>query len=790
MLYFKYSSHRILLLLLLISASIFVSAKLLVSPDNGKDYRDPDLSIEDRVEDLLSRMTLEEKVAQLQTVWAEREHMADANGLFDPDSFDTHFPHNIGQLARPNENSFAHTQPALSVEETVAFVNAAQHHAMENTRLGIPILMHEEALHGLMANDATSFPQAIALASSWDRDLVEQVYTIAGRETRVRGASLVLTPVLDVARDPRWGRVEETFGEDPYLVGEMGLASVRGFQGRERHIPRDRVASTLKHFVAHGEPEGGMNAGPGNFSERDLREIHMYPFKIGIREGRARAVMPAYNEIDGIPVHSDPWLLQEVLRDEWGFEGITVADYFAIRELNDRHRMARTLEEAAIYAIEAGVDMEMPDREVYHLLTGLVRQGLVSEDLIDRSVRRVLHLKFELGLFENPFADLEDALYLTGHPDHVSFAREVAEQSLTLLQNEGNLAPFTLSDHPVIAVIGPNADKTLLGSYSGVPNNYVTVLDGIRNYTGDHATILYAEGPKITQRDYAEGSDVPLPDPDEDRQRLRHAVETAAQADLVILALGGNEQTGREAWAPHHLGDRASLRLLGMQEDLVDAIAKLDVPAAAFIFGSRPLALGNVADNIPVVFQAWYLGQETGNAIANVLFGEVSPSGRLPVSMPRSVGHLPVFYNHKAIARRGYLFDDVSPLFPFGHGLSYTSFTYSEPVLSADSLKTGEPVEVSVQVKNEGNRTSHEVVQLYIANHYRSVTRPVRELKDFRKIYLEPGEEKNVTFTLTTDTFAFYNRDMILTHEPGESVVMIGPSSREGDLKKVLLHLL
>ena len=754
------------------------------------DYRDSSLAPEVRTEALLEQMTLEEKVAQLKTLWADVESLVDEHGDFHPDSFDVNIPHGIGQIARPSENPFAHTRPHLGPAETVEFINDVQRHAIEETRLGIPVLMHEEALHGLSAVDATSFPQAIALASSWDRELVEEVYRITAHETRARGGNLVLTPVLDVSRDARWGRVEETYGEDPYLVGEIGLASIYGFQGREDSIPRNRVASTVKHFAAHGQPEGGMNVGPANFSERDLREIHLYPFEVAIKEANVRSVMPAYNEIDGVPVHGDQWLMQDILREEWGFEGITVADYGAILQMHDRHHMAEDPEEAAILGIKAGVDSEMPDPQVYHLLTDLVENGRVDEYYIDRSVRPILHLKFELGLFEDPYADEQEAIELTGHPDHVEFAREVAEQSITMLQNENDLAPIDPEDFPTIAVIGPNADEELLGSYSGTPKTYSTVRDGIENYVGDDAEILFAEGPWITKPAFRGESDVELPDPENDQRRLQEAIETAEQADLVIMAIGGNEITGREAWATTHLGDRPDLTMLGLQEDLVSAVGEMDVPAVALMFGARPLDLRNVSENVDVIFQNWYLGQETGNAIANVLFGEVSPSGKLPITFPRSAGHIPSFYNHKPTARRGYIFEDHTPLFDFGYGLSYTTFEYGEPELSSSEMVMGDEITLSVEVTNTGDFPAREIAQLYISNQYRSVTRPVKELKGFENIKLEPGQSKEVTFLITTEDLAFYNIDMEFTAEPGEVKLLTGSSSHDEDLQRLTLTLI
>ncbi|MDG5766226.1 glycoside hydrolase family 3 N-terminal domain-containing protein [Balneolales bacterium ANBcel1] len=772
------------------SLFLFLLLPFIISATSGDvDYRDASLPPEVRTEALLELMTLEEKVAQVQTIWAQRERMADANGDFHPDSFDVHFPHSVGQLARPSENPFAHTRPHLGVRETVEWINDVQRHAMENTRLGIPILMHEESLHGLMAIDATSFPQAIALAGTWDRELVEEVYRIAASEIRARGANLALTPVLDVARDARWGRVEETYGEDPYLAAEMGLAAVFGFQGREERIPDDRVASVVKHFAAHGQPESGINAGPINISKRELREIHMEPFRVAIQKGRVRGVMPAYHEIDGVPTHGDIHLMQNILRDEWGFEGVTVADYGAIMQMHTMHRVANDREEAALMAMKAGVDSEMPDRQTYHLLTGLVKDGRLDESLIDRSVRRILHLKFELGLFEDPYADVDKALEITGHPDHIAFAREVAEQSMVLLQNRNDLAPLSVSDYPTIAVIGPNAADTLLGSYSGVPKTYYTVLDGITSYVGDHANVVYAQGPIITKPGHREDNEVFPPDPENDRKRLAEAISVAEKADLVILAIGGNELTGREAWAAHHPGDRPDLTLLGLQEDLVDAVGEMGVPSVALIFGARPLDLGNVAEKIDVVFQNWYLGQETGHAVANVLFGEVSPSAKLPISFPRTAGHIPAYYNYKPSARRVYLFDDVTPRYHFGYGLSYTTFEYGKPVLSDTLLADGGEVTLTIDVTNTGERSGAEIVQLYINQQYRSVTRPVKELRGFDKVYLEPGETAEVSFTITPEMFKFWNIDMEFTTEPGMVNVMVGSSSRNEDLQVTEMYL-
>ncbi len=753
-------------------------------------YKDPAQPIERRVENLLAQMTVEEKVAQLLCRWNSTRRMMDSTGRFLPDSAALLMPHGIGQIARPKEGYAGNGNfPGRTAAETVLYTNDIQRWLVEKTRLGIPAVMHEESLHGYVARDATSFPQAIGLASTWNPVLIERCFDVAGREARACGNHLVLAPVVDIVREPRWGRTEETYGEDAWLAGEIGLAAVYGFQGRGEKIDGDHVMATLKHMTGHGQPEGGSNIAPAPATKRVILEQFLPPFKKCIEQGRARNVMASYNEIDGVPSHNSTWLLQDILRNEWGFDGCVVSDYDAIPQLADRHHVAANHAEAAAKALLAGVDVETPDPTTYRYLTEMVRRGEVPMAALDKAVARVLYQKFELGLFENPYADEAKATRTVGTPESANLARQAAEEAIVLLQNEGNLAPVDLSRYRNIAVIGPNADKTLLGGYSDQPRHFITVLQGIRQYVGDRATVTYAEGCGITNPCSWYKDSVSLTDRADDRRKLREAVETARSADLIVLAIGSNECESREGWADNHLGDNPSMNLPGLQDSLVDALHRLGKPMVALLLNGRPYSICNVKDKVPAIFECWYPGQEAGHAIANVLFGKVSPSGKLPITFPRSAGHLPVFYNHKPTARRSYIFDDVSPLFCFGYGLTYSTFEVGAPVLSDSVIGPNQTVQVSVRIKNTGTVAAREVVQCYVRDQISSVTRPVKELRDFVKTDLKPGEEKTLTFNLTPDKLAFYDEKMNWTVEPGAFTIMTGTSSRDVDLKTTVLRV-
>ncbi|HJP67666.1 MAG TPA: glycoside hydrolase family 3 N-terminal domain-containing protein, partial [Sphingomicrobium sp.] len=721
-------------------------------------YKDPRQPVKSRVDDLLRRMTLNEKVAQLETVWESKAKLEDARGNFSPELASRNFPEGIGGFARPsdyrgvtNSNGAAGAAGATvnrDARQTAEFVNAAQHWAIEHTRLGIPILMHEESLHGYVARGATSFPQAIGLASTWDPELVTRVFAVAAREARARGATLVLAPVVDIARDPRWGRIEETYGEDPYLVTQMGLAAIRGFQGPTLPLPADKVLVTLKHFTGHGWPENGTNVGPAHLGERELREDFFPPFEAAVKTFPIQSLMASYNEIDGIPSHANNWLLNDVLRREWGYQGAVVSDYYGIRELVTRHHLYSNVKDAAERAIESGVDVETPDPEAYAQLPELVREGRVPVALIDQAVRRVLALKFQAGLFENPYPDPATAQAKTATPDAIALAREAAGKAIVLMKNDQGLLPLDASKIHRIAVLGTHAKDTPIGGYSDVPNHVVSVLEGIQDASHGRFAVDYSEGVRITEGHCWSCDAVKLTPPSVNRKLIAAAVETARKADVVVMVLGGNEATSREAWADTHLGDRSSLELVGQQNDLAKAVLALHKPTVVLLLNGRPLAVNYLAEKAPALLEGWYLGQETGHGVADVLFGKVNPGGKLPVSIPRSVGQIPVFYDHKPSSRRGYLFDTTEPLYPFGYGLSYTRFDISPPHLLTPAIAANQPARIAVDVTNSGSRAGDEVVQLYIHDDEASVTRPVIQLKRFQRLTLQPGERRTVTFEL------------------------------------------
>jgi beta-glucosidase len=624
--------------------------------------------------------------------------------------------------------------------------------------------------------------------------LVESLFTMTALEARLRGAHHALTPVVDVAREPRWGRVEETYGEDPYLVSRLGIAAVRGFQGDKNFRDKRHVLATLKHFVGHGQPESGMNCAPANVSLRVLQETFLYTFKEVLREAGAVTLMPSYNEIDGVPSHANKWLLRDVLRKEWGFKGFTVSDYYAIWELGYRpdthgHFVAKDKKESCALAVKAGVNIELPDPDCYLHLVELVKKGVLKESELDELVAPMLFWKFEMGLFDDPYVDPEEADRVAGCDEHRDLALTAAQEAITLLKNENSIAPLDLNSVKTIAVIGPNANRGLLGGYSGVPKHNVTVLDGIREKAGKKVKVLYSEGCKITIGGSWNQDEVVPSDPEEDRKQIAEAVKVAKKADVIVLAIGGNEQTSREAWALNHMGDRTSLDLMGRQEELVKAMVALGKPVIVFLFNGRPLSINYMAENVPVIYECWYLGQETGRAVANVLFGDCNPGGKLPISVPRSVGHLPVFYNYKPSARRGYLFDDVSPLYAFGYGLSYTSFDLSNPRLTKKKIRLDGSAQVLVDVTNTGKRAGAEVVQLYIRDLVSSVTRPIKELKGFKKVFLNPGESTTVKLDITPAALSFFDVNMNYVVEPGDFEIMIGNSSRDADLQKLILQV-
>jgi beta-glucosidase len=502
--------------------------------------------------------------------------------------------------------------------------------------------------------------------------------------------------------------------------------------------------------------------------------------------------MASYNEIDGVPSHASRWLLRDVLRKEWGFKGFIVSDYYAIWELGHRpdthgHFVARNKEESCRLAVEAGVNIELPDPDCYLHLVELVRRGALQEKQLDALVEPMLRWKFKLGLFDDPYVDPSEAERVVGCEAHRQLARQSAREVITLLKNDQQLLPLDPAKIRTLAIIGPNSQRSLLGGYSGVPRRNVTVLDGIRARLGAQVNVLHAEGCQITVGGSWQQDEVVPSDPAEDRRQIAEVAALARQADVIVLAIGGNEQTAREAWSRQHLGDRASLDLVGRQDELVAAMLATGKPVVALLFNGRPLAINEVAAKVPAILECWYLGQECGHAVADVLFGDHNPGGKLPISIPRSVGQLPVFYNHKPSARRGFLWDDATPLFPFGFGLSYTTFALRNVRLRQKKITRRGATRVLVDVSNTGTRHGSEVVQLYVRDRVSSVTRPVKELKGFRKVTLAPGETQTVALEITPAALAFYDVNLKYVVEPGEFEIMVGTSSRDQDLQRLIL---
>ncbi len=744
-------------------------------------YKNAHLSIGIRVKDLLKRMTLEEKIAQTQCVWSqEKRKFTNAQGEFSESMALQHFANGLGQVARPNETfGMEYLSKSLNAKQTALLSNQIQHFFVNKTRLGIPVMFHEEGLHGNQAKDATHFPSHLALGATWNENLLTQIYTAVAKEIRVRGAQQVLAPVVDLGRDPRWGRTEETLGEDPYHVARLALAELRGYQGNSNSgtIDSNHVIATLKHFGVHGIPENGSNIGPVFVDERTLREVYFPPFELCIKEGRARSVMPCYNELSGVPAHANRWLLTQVLRKEWGFKGIITSDYGGIQDLRDVHFVAEDSLQAALMALNAGVDIETPNNFAYGTIATLIRNKRLSQAVLDSTVARILTVKFELGLFDQPYTNPEAAEQIVGSTKHRELALQAATESIVLLKNNHQILPIDIQKYKQIAIIGPNANRCILGGYSGEPKVCISPLEGIKTLNKP-ITISYSEGCRLTDSGSWFKDPVVLSNRQQNLQRIAEAVSVAKAADMVILFVGGNEVLSREAWSVRHHGDIPNLELVGEQNELISAIKATGKPIVAVVNSGQPLAFQHLNNQVDAVVQAWYLGQEGGTAIAQMLFGESNPSGKLPISIARSAGHLPVYYNHKPSSKlRGYLLEEATPLYPFGFGLSYTQFAYSNLQISRSSIGSKDSAVVSVTVANIGKQAGSEVVQCYIRDDVSTITRPVKELKDFTKVYLQPGEKKVVRFTITPDKLSFYDANMRKVVEKGSFTIMVGTSS-------------
>jgi len=768
--------------------ALLATGAILAAP-NLPLYRRADAPIAQRVRDLVARMTLEEKVAQLESL----SNIPVGPGAFKIVQGKRIDPVVAKQALGQGIGTFSLTDvPGESGGPTAAVAqrNELQRWVLQNTRLGIPILFHGEALHGAMLAGATQFPQAVALGSTWDPVLLKRMFDVTAQESRAAGNPLVLAPVLDLSRDPRYGRAEEMYSEDPYLAGELGVAAIHGLQGDGAAIDQDHVIATAKHFV-HGQPENGTNVGPNDFSDRTMRQIFLRPFEEAVKVGHIGAVMPSYNENNGgVPSSANGWLLKDVLRKEWGFAGLTVSDYWAVPRLQSEHHVVDDYPAAGILAFNSGVDMELPNPASFPALVGAIRSGAVKQRDLDAAVSRVLTAKFKLGLFEHPFADPERAAQILGTKAHGDLARQVADEAIILLKNKDALLPLDATKINTLAVIGPNANKQRTGTYSGTPPYFVTVLDGIRQRAGSSFKVSYAEGCRISEPDTSPALNTLLPyrapSGEKDRQLMAEAVETARSADVVVLVLGGNETVSREAFGdflgmgqPPSLGDTDTLQLPGRQEELVREVLEVGKPTVAVLLNGRAYAINSLADTVPAILEGWYLGQETGNAIAGVLFGDVNPSGRLPVTIARNVGQLPAYYYKTPAARLGYVFASNTPLFPFGFGLSYTHFSYGKPRLDRAQITRGGTATASVTVTNTGDRAGDDVVQLYIHHQVSSVVQPILMLHGFKRIHLEPHLSATVTFEVGPTQLAILDRQMNWTVEPGVVDVLVGSNSED-----------
>ena len=752
-------------------------------------YLDAKQPIAQRVEDLLSRMTLQEKVAQLGSVWfsellddhqfsiAKAGHLL-ANGL--------------GEVTRVAGVS------AFPPVACARMANTIQRYLIEETRLGIPAIVHEECCSGYMGLGGTTFPQIIGLASSWQPELAAEMAAVIRGQMRAVGAHHGLAPVLDIGRDPRWGRIEETFGEDPLLVSQFGMALVKALQGPTL---KEGVMATGKHFVGYSMSQGGLNCAPVTMGTRELWDTYLMPFQAAIQRAGLASMMNAYPELDGEPVAASRRILTELLRGQLGFDGLTVSDYYTIAMLFNFHHSAADMASAARLALNAGIDVELPGYDGYgEPLLAALHLGGISVDLVDCALRRLLQKKFELGLFEDPYVDEASVPDLFETPQQRLLARRIAQQSMVLLKNDGTL-PLK-QDIKTLAVIGPNADssRNLMGDYS-----YTAMLDLLRysppvgaSFAGIDASTLAphaikaptvleairAAHPQLNVL-YARGCDVL----EADTSGIAAAVAAAGQADVVLLVVG--DRSGMTpACTTGELRDSADLRLPGVQEVLANALLDTGKPVVLALINGRPLAIPDLVDKAAAVLEAWLPGEEGGPALCDVLFGDANPGGKLPVTFPRSAGQVPLFYNHKPSGGKSHWYIDyvgetVEPLFPFGHGLSYTTFDYSDMTIAPCLARSGEEIDISVTVRNCGQLAGDEVVQLYVCDEVASIPRPVMELKGFARISLQPAEARTLTFHLPVDLLAFYDERMELVVEPGKIKVMVGSSSKDIRLESV-----
>lgn len=736
---------------------LFLFITFISCSGNENLYQDAQAPIEKRVEDLLSKMTVEEKIKQLDMYWGRE--LADMEG------------HEAVAYSEGKTSAAMGSTGIGSVHDLyplkVETANQIQRYAVERTRLGIPVLFVEEGLHGYCGKESTTFPIPLQIAGAFDTTLVRKIGQVIAAESRSHGIHFILAPVLDLARDARWGRVEETFGEDPYLVAANGTAIVRGMQGEDLSLPGSVVAEP-KHFAVHSIPEAGSNIANVLVGEREARSTFLVPFEKAVREGGAKGIMAAYHEIDGVPCVFNDWLLSDVLRGEWGFRGLVLSDLGAVKMTIESHKTARDTTEAMIQTLRAGLNMIFYDFG-HEGLRNAVVEALdtrhLAESELDNAVRDILRVKFMLGLFDNPYIDpiLPASVFHT--EENQALALEAAHKSIVLLKNEGSLLP--LKEGARIALIGELAESKYPGGYAHPFKEGVSILDGLMQQKTPSQSIQYEKAYSF-DKDAAAGL-------------KERALALVRQSDIAIVVVGENVKVVGEG------KDRADINLDRMQSDVLKAVYETGKPTVAVLFNGRPLTIGWISEHIPAIVETWFSGEKGGTAIADILVGNVNPSGKLSVSIPRSVGQIPFYYYRKPSSKHAYVDEENTPLYAFGHGLAYTSFDYEELQVAPEKITPGGSAEVRVRIKNTGEREGTEVVQLYVRDEISSVAVPVKALKAFRRVSLQPGESKEVSFTLDQEALWLWNREMKRVVEPGSFRIMAGSASddirREGTLR-------
>lgn len=754
-------------------------------------YKDPNAEIGVRIQDLLGRMTIEEKVGQIESLFGWNMYTNSDEQVGVSEAFKKAIQERHTGMLWGTFRADPWTQKTLTnglnPETAAKAANALQKYVIENTRLGIPMILVEESPHGHMAIGATVFPTELGQASTWNPELIQRMASAVANEVRVQGAHIGYGPILDLAREPRWSRFEETFGEDPELVSAMGEAVVKGFQGSGLNSGKN-IASTLKHFTAYGVPEGGHNGGSVTIGKRELFQSYLPPFRRAVEAG-AQSVMVAYNSIDGIPCSSNTYLLEDILRNEWGFDGFVVSDLNSISGIKNDHHVTATLEESAALSIRAGVDSDLGGNGFAKWLVNALDQKLVGQEVLDTAVARVLKMKFQMGLFENPYVDVATAKKEVRTAAHIDLATEVARESLILLKNEDNLLPLKKETLKKVAVIGPNADNMYnqLGDYTAPQeaSNIVTVLEGLKAKLPAGVEVNYVKGCAIR---------------DTTTDEIKNAVKAAKSADVAVVVLGGSsardfktsyENTGAAKVSNDVISDmesgegydRSTLGLLGKQMELLKKVTATGTPVILVLIEGRPLNINWAAENVDAIIAAWYPGQEGGSAVADVVLGAYNPAGRLPVSVPRSVGQLPVYYNKKNPASHAYVEGSEKPLYPFGYGLSYAQFEYTDLSIKRTGENDEQVFQMTFMLKNTSDVAGDEVAQLYVSDDASSVVTPIKTLKKFARINLKAGEQRQVTFELTAADLHLMNQDFEWVTEPGSFSVQIGASSDDIRLK-------